>query len=325
MYTVYSDRRLTLPVMFMVGFGFVLSMLVRGPAFYEFLGHNDERCYESWWMVLLHINNWQSFLNMCSPFYWYISVDWQLYMVFCAVPLIMIRREKLGVFLLLGSTVATAAYVIFQTYTLDYQPLPLLLSDPNQERPSNTVDYVYIKPFTHAGSYCTGILFGYLTLKYEHVKISKVVQYALWCVSTAVALCVIMVPYEWQKGNFPSQLEAGLYAGLHRTARLSLGAYLTSVFILAIRVTYRREIAEYHHFPMVMLFFGTTVLSYMAAYVLFLVIECPVGLVEKYIFMSKAVVERHSENAAHANGAFNGSVEKMTPAEKEKRFVVERF
>ncbi|KAH7980212.1 hypothetical protein HPB49_013832 [Dermacentor silvarum] len=350
--------RLTLPVMFMVGFGFVLSMCIRGPAFYEFLGHNDERCYETWWMVLLHINNWQSFLNMCNPFYWYISVDWQLYMVFCAVPLIMIRREKLGVFLLLGSTVATAAYVIFQTYTLDYQPLPLLLSDPNQARPSNTVDFVYIKPFTHVGSYCIGILFGYLTLKYEHVKISKVVQAGLWMASTAIALCVIMVPYEWQKGNFPSQLEAGLYAGLHRTAwavavgwlifacvtgragvvnkflswsffvplsRLSLGAYLTSVFILAIRVTYRREIAEYHHFPMVMLFFGTTMLSYIAAYVLFLVIECPIGLIEKYIFMSKAVVERHSENNAQTNGAFNGSVEKMTPAEKEKRFVVERF
>ncbi|XP_037291593.2 O-acyltransferase like protein [Rhipicephalus microplus] len=350
--------RLTLPVMFMVGFGFVLSMVARGPAFYEFLGHNDERCYDSWWRVLLHINNWQSFLNMCSPFYWYISVDWQLYMVFCAVPLIMLRRMKLGVFLLVGSTVATAAYVIFQTYTLDYQPLPLLLSDANQARPSDTVDYVYIKPFTHVGSYCTGILFGYLTLKYEHVKISKVVQWALWCVSTAVALCVIMVPYEWQKGNFPSQLEAGLYAGLHRTAwavavgwlifacvtgragvlnkflswsffvplsRLSLGAYLTSVFILAIRVTYRREIAEYHHFPMVMLFFGTTMLSYMAAYALFLFVECPLGLIEKYIFMSKAMVERHSENNAHTNGAFNGSVEKMTPAEKEKRFVVERF
>ncbi|KAK8768770.1 hypothetical protein V5799_014764 [Amblyomma americanum] len=124
--------RLTVPVMFMVGWGYVMSMCVRGPAFFEVLGQNDLNCNNSWWMVLLHVNNWQSFLNMCNPFYWYISVDWQLFMVFCAVPLIMIRREKLGVFLLLASTVASAAYVIFQTYTLDYQPLPLLMSDPNQ-------------------------------------------------------------------------------------------------------------------------------------------------------------------------------------------------
>lgn len=265
-------------------------------------------------------------------------------------------REKLGVFLLIGGTVATAAYVIFQTYTLDYQPLPLLMSDSNQARPSNTVDYVYVRPFTHVGSYCTGILFGYLTLKYSHIKISKLVQAVLWMAAVAVGLCVVMAPVEWQKGNFPSQLEAGLYAGLHRTvwaiavgwlvfacvtgragvlnkflswsffvplSRLSLGAYLTSVFVLAIRVAYRREIAEYHHFPMVMLFLGTTMLSYIAAYLLFLAVECPVGLIEKGIFMPKAITERHE--TTHTNNAFNGSIEKMTPSEKEKRFVVERF
>ncbi|CAN7994084.1 unnamed protein product [Ixodes hexagonus] len=361
--------RLTVPVIFMVGVSLLQTKWIRGPAYFEFLGHNDQRCHETWWMVLLHVNNWQPFLKMCLPFYWYISVDWQLYFVFCAVPLVMLRREKLGLFLMALATTAATAYVVVLTYLKDYQPLPLLM-DTDQMRPSNTVDHVYVRPFTHVGSYCSGLLFGYLVVKFPEIKIPKVLQVALWLLATAVALCVVMVPHEWLKGNFPSRIEAGLYAGLHRTvwavclgwlvyacvtgragllnkflswnffvplSRLSLGAYLTSIFVLTIRATYRREIGEYYHYPMVLLFLSTTFLSYLAAYILFLLVECPVGNIEKRLFMPKAAMAEQAANGhggpshkegsnGHSNGAFTDTTEKIDmELSQEKRYIVGRL
>ncbi|XP_029847071.3 nose resistant to fluoxetine protein 6 isoform X1 [Ixodes scapularis] len=363
--------RLTVPVMFMVGVSVLQTKWIRGPAYFELLGHNEQRCRETWWTVPLHVNNWQPFLKMCLPFYWYISVDWQLYLVFCAVPLIMLRREKLGLFLMGTATTAASVYVVILTYMRDYQPLPLLM-DTNQQRPSDTVDYVYVRPFTHVGSYCSGLLFGYFVVKFPDIKIHKVTQVALWLVASAVALCVVMVPHEWLKGNFPSRIEAGIYAGLHRSvwavclgwlvyacvtgragllnrflswnffvplSRLSLGAYLTSIFILTIRGTYRREIGEYYHFPMVMLFLSTTFLSYLTAYVLFLLVECPVGNIEKRLFMPKGVMAAAEQTAnghsraghekrsnGHSNGAFSDIVEKIDVEDShDKPVVVARF
>ncbi|XP_064457883.1 nose resistant to fluoxetine protein 6-like [Ornithodoros turicata] len=333
--------RLTLPVMFMVGFGFLLTMFIRGPTFFDFAGHNDNQCRQHWWRVALHINNWLPFLKMCNPFYWYISVDFQLYSVFWIIPVIMLKREKLGLFLMAALVAAPTIYVIVQTYIMDYQPLPLML-DVDERRPTETTDYVYVRPFTHVGSYCSGILFGYLVLKFAEVKIHKVLQGFLWVASFTAGLTVVMAAYPWMQNMFPSRIETALYAGLHRTAwalcmgwltyacitgrggfinrflswkafiplsRLSLGAYLTSIVLIQVRMVTRRELQEYTHPAMVTLFLAISVMSYIAAYVLFLLVECPINNLERKLLVSVGLEgkERKEQSNGHTICAGNGT------------------
>lgn len=95
-----------------------------------------------------------------------------------------------------------------------------------------------------------------------------------------------------------------------------------------------------------MLFLSTTFLSYMAAYVLFLLVECPVGNIEKYLLMPKAALTgpdggQSKDRNGHSgspnghqtvpiegcvNGSFRISTEKLgVDGSLDKVYIVERF
>lgn len=88
-----------------------------------------------------------------------------------------------------------------------------------------------------------------------------------------------------------------------------------------------------------MLFLSTTFLSYLTAYVLFLLVECPVGNIEKRLFMPKGVMAAAEQTAnghsraghekrsnGHSNGAFSDIAEKIDVEDShDKPVVVARF
>lgn len=71
--------RLTTPIIFLVGLFLVLPRFISGPIYSEYKGIVFGSCEINWWRVLLHINNWVPFFDMCLAHLWYVSVDWQIY------------------------------------------------------------------------------------------------------------------------------------------------------------------------------------------------------------------------------------------------------
>lgn len=78
------------------------------------------------------------------------------------IPIIMLRRKRVGLGLCCFVIMATAILVGVQTKANGYQPTPIY-SDFNVNRTFDAGNEVYFKPFAHAGSFCVGIITGKCT------------------------------------------------------------------------------------------------------------------------------------------------------------------
>lgn len=60
-------RRITAPVMFVVGVWLLFPLFITGPLFSEYKDVLFGQCEKNWWRVLLHVNNWVPFFEMVRP------------------------------------------------------------------------------------------------------------------------------------------------------------------------------------------------------------------------------------------------------------------
>ncbi|CAN7993158.1 unnamed protein product, partial [Ixodes hexagonus] len=217
--------RYTPPVMFIVAIWLLFPIFATGPLYSEYKDVLFGQCEKNWWRVLLHINNWIPFFDMasCLAHLWYVSVDWQIYSVLWIIPMVMLKRKKLGFVLLFLVTLATSTLVAVQTKINDYGPTAIY-TDSNINKTVEAGNDVYFKPFAHAGAFCVGIATGYAVLAFGAIKINRLMQAAMWVLSAVIATVVIFGPYRWYTGAPYGTADAILYAATHRTAwALSLG------------------------------------------------------------------------------------------------------
>lgn len=309
--------RVTAPVMFLVGVWLLLPAFTWGPLYTEYKDVLFGQCEKNWWRVLLHINNWVPFFEMCLGHLWYVSVDWQIYSVLWFIPFVMLKRKKLAFFFLILVVVATSVLVAVQTKINHFQPTAIYI-DPNINQTFEAGNQVYFKPFAHAGAFCVGIATAYAVLAFGTAKINKLMQMALWALAAMIGFSVVFGPYKWYRGADYDTLDAVLYASTHRTAwalslgwvtfacatgrggpvnaflswqgfvpfsRLSFSAFLMQTVVILMRCLVTRERLHYSHYYMVQDFFFAFMMTYITAFLLFLVFEAPVGNLEKLIFM----------------------------------------
>ncbi|OQR70011.1 nose resistant to fluoxetine protein 6-like [Tropilaelaps mercedesae] len=309
--------RLTTPIMFLVGLFLVLSRFLSGPVYSEYKDIIFGSCETNWWRVLLHINNWVPFFDMCLAHLWYVSVDWQIYSTLWVIPIIMLRRKRLGLGLCFFVIMTTAILVGVQTKANGYQPTPIY-SDSNVNRSFDASNEVYFKPFAHAGSFCVGIITGYLVLAYGAYKLTRAIQGALWATATTICLLVVFGPHKWFAGAPHEGWDAIIYAATHRTAwsmglgwltfacstgrgglvngllswkafipmsRLSFSAFMLQTVVLISRTMVARDRLVFSHAFMIKDFFATYMITYLCSFVMYLLIEAPIGNLEKMIFM----------------------------------------
>ncbi|XP_064459149.1 nose resistant to fluoxetine protein 6-like [Ornithodoros turicata] len=309
--------RLTAPVMFLVGIWLLLPAFTWGPLYTEYKDVLFGMCEKNWWRVLLHVNNWVPFFDMCLGHLWYISVDWQIYAVLWFIPFVMLKRKKLGFFFLFLVILGTTVLVALQTKLNHFQPTAIYI-DPNINQTFEAGNQIYFKPFAHAGAFCIGIATAYAVLIYGAAKINRPMQAALWALAAVIGFSVVFGPYKWYRGADYDTVDAVLYASTHRTAwavslgwvtfacatgrggpinaflswqgfvpfsRLSFSAFLMQTVVILMRCLVTRERLHYSHTYMVQDYFFAFMMTYITAYLLFLVFEAPVGNLEKIIFM----------------------------------------
>ncbi|XP_049516054.1 nose resistant to fluoxetine protein 6 [Dermacentor silvarum] len=307
--------RLTAPLMFVIGVWLLVPLVVDGPLAKEHHPSIFATCTRNWWRALIHINNWSDLLDMCLQHSWYVSVDWQIYMFIWIIPVIMLSHPRIG--LLLGGVLAigTSAAVTINAYMYSYQPLPLY-GQPELDKTLDMMKFIYYRPYVHVTSYAVGIMLGYAVSTNVGLKLPRWARAGCWMLSTMLALLVVFGPFKWLRGDSWLGADAVAYAGLSKLAwalslswvvfacasgrggfanrllswkpliplsRLSYGAYLIHSPLYLIRAGILRERMSLQHFNLVKDFFGCLTMSFLMAYLLYLLCEAPVASLEKLL------------------------------------------
>ncbi|XP_032424958.1 O-acyltransferase like protein isoform X1 [Xiphophorus hellerii] len=189
----------------------IISLVRWGPYWFPFVEMLMD-CKAYWWANLLLVSNLLPVHEICIPWTWYLSLDFQCY---ATTPLLVyIYRLKRSVFavvvggLLVSTTVASAAITA---------RLHLPVFQPSTITSENYVLHYYVKPYTRYGPFLIGILTGiYLTRKKDQLLKERWQAALGWfCCFSLMVLLIGLAYFLKETPPYPSVAHA-LYQGLHR-------------------------------------------------------------------------------------------------------------
>ncbi|XP_077519794.1 nose resistant to fluoxetine protein 6-like [Amblyomma americanum] len=192
--------RLLLPLV-VVACGFsLLPLLVTGPttAMVYDKFYNDMQ--NRWWTFVLKIRNlYRDLTYGVASHTWFISADFQLFLVALLVYQITQRRRVIvAAFSVLSA--ASCCFTAWQVYGTKYTPILVILTETFGELLDNITD-VYMLPTYHAACYFGGCITFYAVEHYKNKKISKGVEAALWGAALGLGTACIFYKYEWTRGT----------------------------------------------------------------------------------------------------------------------------
>lgn len=336
MYIFHRLWRILPVYIFAILFVFLMQIMGTGPIAYEMLRPLVEGCEENWWTNLLFINNYYVVTETCFPHGWYLAVDMQLYIGALIILLPLFRWRKVGIGIAVTLTVAFMVLCGVLTSLWNLPPTPVV-TNPSFERVLSFGTDLYIKPYSHAASYITGILAGYLLAVKPNLKIPTIVQLVGWCTAITFSISIIYGPYEWNTRREPTSWETILYGSCHRFAwtlsvawmvvccatghggvvnyilswkmwiplgRLSFIAYLAHPLVqLAFMAIVRNALAPLHVVG-VWLFFGHLMATYGIAFACSMLIESPLLSIEK-IILPRPQGEKQNKTPNDVNHSLN--------------------
>ncbi|KAF3849194.1 hypothetical protein F7725_015691 [Dissostichus mawsoni] len=189
----------------------LISLIQWGPYWFPFIDTLMD-CKTYWWANLFLISNLLPVHEICIPWSWYLSLDFQCY---ATTPvLVYFYRLNRGVFivvaggLLLMTTVAGAVVTAL---------MHLPVFQPSTLTSEYYVLYYYVKPYTRYGPFLIGILAGiYLTTKKDPLLKHKWQAALGWIFCLSVMAAVIGLSYILKETPASPSVPHALYQGLHR-------------------------------------------------------------------------------------------------------------
>lgn len=335
--------RTTIPLFFVVMCIHLLPIIVNGPGAKNFFEKMDEEVRTHWWHWLLQIRNYYYVgLNTVLPHVWYLSMDYQFFVV--GVPLFLMlknhRRVAIGVFAFIG--LSGCCIAAWQVNQWEIAPFMVFLAS-KLATIGDTVNKYYIVPSYHAICYFSGCIAYLVADNFRQQKVSKVVQIICWIVSFAAGICCIFVKCVWYTGDSPTSVLGKMATAFFDRimwsmfigwitltcisgrggflskflswppfaplSRLSFAVYLIHYPFIEIMLHTSRERLYYSHFNQVTLCFAVLMWSYILAYLMYLVCEGPTANLDKLLFSS--TTRPRDENAVprRAQKRSNGTQE----------------
>lgn len=310
--------RICVPLFFVIMCIYVLPRFVTGPDAKGFFRTFDKEIAETGWTLLLQIRNFFQVTERTLLLHlWYLSADFQLFVLSLLILLVLKKWKKLAlgtfsVLSLLGCAIAmwtaTNPNVLpFMTYPAYTKSLLM-----------TTMNLHYMRPFYHAVCFFSGCMTLLVLDDFSTRKISKTMQLMCWCVAVTSALCVLFMKIPWYKSpDAPSEVSKLLATFFERIlwslflawftlscatgrggfvgrflsssvfaplSRLSFCVYLIHYPFIMIMLHASRERIHYSHFTQVTLFFGVFIWSNLLAYMAYLVCEAPTAALDKLAF-----------------------------------------
>uniref|UniRef100_A0A3P9K6D5 O-acyltransferase like protein-like n=1 Tax=Oryzias latipes TaxID=8090 RepID=A0A3P9K6D5_ORYLA len=281
----------------------LISLVPWGPYWFPFIDTMMD-CKSYWWGNLLLITNLIPVHDICIPWTWYLSLDFQCY---TTTPLLVFfYRLNKRVFaivagsLLLLTTVASAVVTAL---------LRLPVFQPSTMTSENYVLDYYVKPYTRYGPFLIGIMTGIHLRTKKKLLLRQKWQAALgwFCCLSVMALLVGLAYILRETPAYPS-LPHALYQALHRPlwalsvswiilaceegyggfvtnllslkfwvplSNISFACYLVHPIFIILYSGLQETPIHYTDMNFMYLFFGHLVLTLALSYVLSLLVEKP--------------------------------------------------
>ncbi|XP_077053559.1 O-acyltransferase like protein [Siphateles boraxobius] len=267
-------------------------------------------CKKYWWSNLLLINNLFTITDICAPWTWYLSIDFQFY---ATTPfLIFLYRINKSVLVVVSSVLLMLSSV---TGALITGLLQLPVHQPTTLAYESYFQYYYNKPYTRYGPYLLGILAGiYMTTKKETLIKQQWQVVIGWLCSLSIMALLVGLSYVLRDVPPYPSLPHAVYQGIHRSlwalalvwiilaceeghggfvdkilslglwaplSNISFACYLIHPIIIILYNGKQETTMHYTDYNFFYLFLGHLLLSVSLGYVLTVLIEKP------YLFLLK--------------------------------------
>ncbi|XP_049516706.1 nose resistant to fluoxetine protein 6 [Dermacentor silvarum] len=198
--------RTMVPVFFFLMCLYLLPLITSGPnakTYFQSV-HKDFR--SQWLVLLLQVQNYYFDINADTrmfPHLWYLSVDFQFFLLSLLILLLLKNRPKIAVAIfallsLVGCTIAT-----WQVAVNDMTPFVVGVTE-SPSRLFRTGYRYYFYPFYHAVCYFSGCITFFLVAWFRERKIPKMFQIAAWLLAVASGLCCIFMKTAWYRTDNPT-------------------------------------------------------------------------------------------------------------------------
>ena len=168
-----------------------------GPYSNVLLSQQKTACVKNWWATIFYLNNAVSLDDggMCLGHTWYLSCDFQMFLVAPFILIPVFRKPKIGYCIMIFATWASIITPAVHTYVAHYPPTDIF-NRFMYSRASNVTDYFnnfYIKPYDRFSPYIVGMWFGILlyNLKFKPVLLSSWQVAIGWYISLGTGIAVV--------------------------------------------------------------------------------------------------------------------------------------
>lgn len=310
--------RTTVPLLFVAMCMQLLPLMSTGPGAKAFFKKLDDEVEHSSWQWVLQVRNlFYIGEKAVLPHVWYLSADFQLFLVALPVYLVLRHRRRLAVLAFAVLALFGCCVAAWQARRTNIVPFMVFLAK-SITTVRDTVNDYYTLPFYHAVCYFTGCITYIIARNFRERKVSKVVQAIGWVASFLFGVCCILLKSTFYTGDAPTttlgkmstaffdRILWSLFLGWITLAclsgrggivrrflswspfvplsRLSFAVYLIHFPFIEFILHTSRERIFYGHFNLVTLFFGVLVWSYILGYFTFLICEGPTANLDKLLF-----------------------------------------
>lgn len=307
MWLLMRYLRLTPTYVVVIGASVLLPALGSGPFWAESVQPMGAACRLNWMYNLFYVNNFVDTDNLCLIHSWYLSNDWQFFLLALILFALFYKSKRLVIAVIISLTCASSAATFAITVENDFPPTIVTTSPAVAER-WLFIHSLYYKPWPHLSSYLIGLFVGYLILTKERIQLAKGWRLTCWTLFSLVALAVLNSIYPWNVGLQVDPIITGLHSATFRTlwaaccgwlvfalvtrpkgclalllswhgfqvtSRLTYCAYLVHPLVITYHFGALRERIDSSMYGQLHRFLATLMLSYLLGLLLSLLVECP--------------------------------------------------
>ncbi|XP_023940639.2 nose resistant to fluoxetine protein 6 [Bicyclus anynana] len=306
--------RLTPVAMAGLWFTIAFPRLGTGPQWQLLVERESHHCSERWWYHLLYVHNHLTLGKFCMGHTWYLAVDMQLHILGSILLLIFVKWRKAVApvisVLVTFSIVASGLIVYFYNLSpIITAQNPEVVS--NMFKDSNLMTKLYLPVWTNLSGYLFGFAVAFIyynnqekgfmlnEVKWFNILFHTTLTLALVVTLAGVAFLMDTKPSRWAAivygsldrtlialcfnvfllgcfSNCKSVVRDALsWRGFHTLGRLSYCVFIVHFIVMRMSVASNTQIGHISFYSLISLLIVSSVLSYVVAIPVYLLIESP--------------------------------------------------
>jgi peptidoglycan/LPS O-acetylase OafA/YrhL len=148
-----------------------------------------DNCLKYWWSALIHMQTYVNVESMCLPHSWYLSADFQLFLI---SPFFIYFAWKFGrkfIWTFPMIALLSSIYLLVATFIYEIQ-----ISVRKEGKFGDFFHILYYPTHTRLAPWFIGLQTGFVLYKFKNkkIKISKVVDVAIWILALSMLIAVVV-------------------------------------------------------------------------------------------------------------------------------------